>query len=81
MRSFSKHFITIQSKSPLSWCINFDMSAERRFAVVVNSSPLSVAKRVLGRTGSFSRMVLRMASMPCDISSLASNGVLPASSS
>ena len=40
-----------------------------------------VARRVLGRCGSFSRMVLRIASMPEAISSLASNGVLPASSS
>ena len=57
------------------------MSAERRLAVVVSSSPFSVASRVLGRTGSFSRIVLRIASMPEAISSFASNGVLPASNS
>ena len=42
---------------------------------------LNVANRVLGRTGSFSRMVLRIASMPEAINSFASNGVLPASNS
>jgi hypothetical protein len=36
---------------------------------------------VLGRNGSFSRMVLRIASMPSDINSFASNGVLPANNS
>ena len=36
---------------------------------------------VLGRIGSFSRIVLRIASMPEAISSVASKGVLPASSS
>lgn len=30
------HFITIQSRSPLSWCSSFEVSAERRFAVVVS---------------------------------------------
>jgi len=54
---------------------------ERRLAMVVNSSPRKVASFVLGRVGSFSRMVLRIASMPCDINSFASNGVLPASNS
>ena len=39
-------------------------SAERRLAVVVSSSPRSVASRVLGRTGSFSRIVRRISSMP-----------------
>jgi hypothetical protein len=56
-------------------------SEARRFAVVVNSSPFNVASRVLGRTGSFSRIVFTIASMPEAISSFASNGVLPASNS
>ena len=50
-------------------------------AVLVSSSAPSVATRVLGRIGSFSRMVLRIASMPEAISSFASNGVLPTKSS
>jgi hypothetical protein len=47
----------------------------------VNPSPLSVANRVVGRTGSLSRMVLRIASTQEGINSLTLNSVRPASSS
>jgi hypothetical protein len=57
------------------------VSTERCFAVVVSSSPCKVASRVLGRAGSFSRIIFRMASIPEANSSFASNGVLPVSSS
>lgn len=48
--------------------------------LVVRASPPRVASRVLGRIGSFSRMVRRIASTPEASSSRASNGVLPANS-
>ena len=55
--------------------------ADRPLAVVVRSSGVSVASFVLGRAGSRSRMILRIASTPRDMSSFGSKGVLPASNS
>ena len=46
-----------------------EVATERCFAVVVSSLPWRVASRVLGRAGSFSRMVFRIAREPVSLES------------
>ena len=74
VRSFSRHFITIQSRSPRNNFTSLGASEERRAAVVDNSFSTSVASRVEGFGGSCSRIVRRIASIPEFINSCPSNG-------
>ncbi len=80
MRSFSKHFITIQSRSPRSSVPSFFRSTLRSRAVRVPVSP-SDEILVLGLCGSTSRIVRIISAKPFAIRSLMSNGVVPVSSS
>src|SRR5207249_2336876 len=81
VRSFSRHFITIQSRSPRTRLISLGGSDWRCLATVVSSSFVSAVRRVEGRSGSFSRMMRRISSSPAFSNSLASNGVFPVNSS
>ena len=79
LRSFSRHFITIQSSSPLTSLLKRAGSV-CRLAAIDGSASLELS-RVLGRGGSSSPMIRRISSNAAARSRSFSSGVLPANSS
>ncbi len=81
VRSFSRHFITIQSRSPLSDWPSFFGSMARRCCAVREPVLPRDESRVDGLCGSTSRMIRIISAKPLLVSSRVSNGVVPVSSS
>ena len=80
LRSLSRAFITIQSKSPRMRVLSFLGSVRRHDAREGNASPLPLS-RVLGFSASFSRISLNISSRPAARSCRLERGVLPVSNS
>jgi hypothetical protein len=78
-RSFSRHFIVIQSRSPVSWRLRVGTSTARRLADSADASPASELNRVLGLGGSVSQIVFRIPASPAPRSASMSNGRTPTS--
>ena len=78
-RSFSRHFITIQSNSPRTSPLN-SLGPRPRFAAILGNSS-AVESRVLGRGGSSSRITRRTSKSAASFTRFLVNGVEPVNSS
>ena len=80
VRSFSRHFIAIQSSSPRISLASFAGSV-LRCAEIDGSAAREPLSRVLGRGGSSSLIRRRISAYPASRSDIRSSGVVPVNNS